>query len=79
MWVCWVVVDMGLVVAGDGGVVAVGLRLLGCFKKIYIYIYIYIFIYIEQDLGTILRYCSLGSPFKILSSGFFLIRWKCIF
>ena len=40
MWVCWVVVDMGLVVAGDGGVAAVGLRLLGCFKKIYIYIYI---------------------------------------
>ena len=27
----------------------------------------------EQDLGTVLKYCSLYSPFKILSCGFFLI------
>ena len=33
----------------------------------------------KQDLGTVLRCYSLGSPFKILSCRFFLIRWKCIF
>ena len=26
----------------------------------------------KQDLGTVLRYCSLGSIFKILSCEFFL-------
>ena len=28
----------------------------------------------EQDLGTILKYCFLYSPFKILPYGFFLMR-----
>ena len=49
---------------------------------IYIYIYIKnrtIYIYIERerererDLGTVLRYCSLGFLFKILPCGFFFM------
>ena len=40
---------------------------------------IYIYIYIGQDLGTVLRYCSLGLSFKILSYEFFHMGLKCIF
>ena len=35
--------------------------------------------FLGQDLGTILNYCSLDSLLKILSCGFFLMRFKCIF
>ena len=38
--------------------------------KLYIY---------GQDLGTVLRYCSLSSSLKIQPCGFFLMGWKCIF
>ena len=47
--------------------------------------YIYIYIYRErerereQDLGIVLRCCSLSSPFEIQPCDFFLIGWKCIF
>ena len=33
----------------------------------------------RQDLGTVLKCCSLGSPFKILPYEFFLMGLKCIF
>ena len=35
--------------------------------------------YIEQDLSIVFRRYSLGSPFKILPYGFFLMGWKYIF
>ena len=66
-------------VVSDGGVAVVGLRLLGCFKKIYIYIYIYRERERERERERVFRYRSLDSPFKILSYGFFLMGWKNIF
>ena len=33
----------------------------------------------EQDLRTVFKCCSLGSPFKILPCGFFLMGMKYIF